>query len=114
MVIQQGDVFWARLASAEGLEPSGRRPVVIVQRDSINRSKFNTVVSVPLTGQTRHGHLPGNVRLQKGEANIPESSIARCTHLMVVDKARLTEKIGTLSKERLGEIIEAICWVVGK
>ena len=114
MVIQQGDVFWARLASAEGSEPSGRRPVVVVQRNSINRSKFNTVVIVPLTSQTRHSHLPGNVRLQKGEANIPRASIARCAHLTTVDKVRLTEKIGTLSKERIDEILVAVCWAVGR
>ena len=114
MVIRQGDVFWAQLPFAEGSEPLGRRPVVVVQRDSINRSRFNTAVIVPLTSQTKHSHLPGNVRLQKGEANIPRASLARCTHLMVIDKARLTEKIGTLGKERIAEILEAICWVVGR
>lgn len=44
MVITQGDVFWARLSNlATGSEPENKRPVVVVQRDSINRSKFNTV-----------------------------------------------------------------------
>ena len=114
MVIRQGDVFWAQLASAEGSEPAGRRPVVVVQRDSVNRSKFNTVVIVLLTSQTRHSHLPGNVRLRKGEASIPRASLARSTHLMVLNKARLTERIGTLGKQRLDEILEAVCWVVGR
>jgi mRNA interferase MazF len=86
----------------------------VVQRDAINQSRFNTVVVVPLTSQTRNSHLPGNVLLNRDEANIPKASLARTTHTTVVDKAYLREKIGTLSRERLEEVIEALCWVVGR
>ena len=114
MVICQGDVFWTSLAPSSGSEPARKRPVVIVQRDSINRSKFRTVVVVPLTKQTKHAILPGNVLLQKGEANIPKPSLARGTHVMVVDKNRLIEKIGALSRKRIKEIIDNIIWVMGE
>ncbi|MCJ7538754.1 MAG: type II toxin-antitoxin system PemK/MazF family toxin [Desulfobacterales bacterium] len=113
MVICQGDVFWTSLSPSSGSEPAYKRPVVIVQRDSINRSKFRTVVVVPLTKQTKHAILPGNVLLQKGEANLPRPSLARGTHVMVVDKYRLIEKIGTLSQKRINEIIDNIIWVLG-
>jgi len=113
MVICQGDVFWTRLSPSSGSEPAYKRPVVIVQRDSINRSKFRTVVVVPLTKQTKHALLPGNVLLQKGEANLPRPSLARGTHVMVVDKYRLIEKIGALSQKRINEIIDNIIWVLG-
>ncbi len=99
MVICQGDVFWTSLSPSSGSEPADKRPVVIVQRDSINRSKFRTVVVVPLTKQTKHAILPGNVLLQKGEASIPKPSLARGTHVMVIDKNRLIEKIGALSRK---------------
>lgn len=114
MVISQGDVFWARLSQSTGSEPENKRPVVIVQRDSINRSIFHTIVVVPLTKQTRHAHIPGNVLLQKGEANLPRSSLARGTHVMVIDKSRLIEKIGALSKKRTNEILDNIIWVLGR
>ena len=113
MVICQGDVFWASLSPSLGSEPENRRPVVVVQRDSINRSKFRTVVVVPLTKQTKHSILPGNVLLKKGEANLPKSSLARGTHVMVVDKNRLLEKIGVLTQQRINEIITNIIWVIG-
>jgi mRNA interferase MazF len=113
MVICQGDVFWAGLTPNAGSEPAYKRPVVIVQRDSINQSKFRTVVVVPLTKQTKHAILPGNVLLQKGEANLPRPSLARGTHVMVVDKSRLVEKTGSLSQERINEIIDNIIWVLG-
>ncbi len=113
MVICQGDILWAYFHRSKGSEPKNRRPVVVVQRDSINRSKFQTVLVVPLTKQTKHAHIPGNVLLQKGESNLPVSSLARCTHVMVIDKSRFKEKIGTLSKQKTQEIIHNIVWVLG-
>ena len=113
MVICQGDVFWAKLSPSAGSEPAYKRPVVIVQRDSINRSKFRSIVVVPLTKQTKHSVLPGNILLKKGEANLPKASLARGTHVMVVDKSRLVEKIGSLSPRRIDEIINNIIWVLG-
>ncbi len=113
MVTLQGDVFWAEFSATIGSEPKQKRPVVIVQRNSINRSKFQTVLVVPLTTQTKHAHLPGNVLLKKGDANLPHSSLARGTHVMVIDKKRLQEKIGTLSKARTEQIIQNIVFVLG-
>jgi len=114
MVVCQGDVFWASLSPKTGSEPAYKRPVVVVQRDSINRSKFRTVVVIPLTKQTKHVALPGNVLLPKGEANLPRPSLARGTHVMVVDRSRLIEKIGTLSQQRINEIVHSIIWVLGE
>ncbi len=114
MVICQGDVFWTSLSPSSGSEPAYKRPVVIVQRDSINRSKFRSVVFVHLTKQTKHAVLPGNVFLQKGEASLPRPSLARGTHVMVINKNRLIEKIGALSQKRIKEIIDNIIWVMGE
>jgi mRNA interferase MazF len=113
MVICQGDVFWANLQKSKGSEPKSKRPVVIVQRDSINRSSFGTVLVVPLTKQIKHANIPGNVLLRKGEANLPGKSLARCTHVMVIDKSRLDKKTGSLRKNKLQDIINHIIWVLG-
>lgn len=114
MVICQGDVFWANLQPSKGSEPNNKRPVVIVQRDSINRSKFQTVLVVPLTRQTKHADIPGNILLRKGDANLPSKSLARCTHVTVIDKSRLIEKTGTLPKKKIQDIIDHIIWVLGQ
>jgi mRNA interferase MazF len=114
MVVCQGDVFWADLQRTKYSEPKNNRPVVIVQRNSINRSKFQTVLVVPLTKQTKHANIPGNILLQKGDANLPKKSLARCTHVMVLDKSPLGEKTGTLPKMRMQDIINHIIWVLGQ
>jgi len=114
MVVCQGDVFWVNLHLSKGSEPRYKRPVVVVQRDSINRSKFQTVVVVPLTKQTKHADIPGNVLLPKGEANLPRESLARCTHVMVIDKSRLGEKAGTLTKKKRLDVLNHLIWVLGQ
>ena len=114
MVVCQGEVFWANLQPSKGSEPKYKRPVVIVQRDSINRSKFQTVLVVPLTKQTKHADIPGNVLLPKGDANLPAMSLARCTHITVIDKSRLKDKIGTLPKNKMQDILHHIILVLGQ
>ena len=114
MIICQGDLFWADIRRARGSELKNRRPVVVVQRDAINQSKFGTVFVVPLTKQTKHANIPGNVMLKKGEGNLPRASLARCTHVMVIDKGRITEKIGTLPNRQTQEIIDHVIWVLGR
>jgi len=65
MVISQGDVWWADLPDPIGSGPGFRRPVVVVQGDSLNRSKISTVVCVPLTGNLKWENAPGNVKLSE-------------------------------------------------
>lgn len=113
-MIAQGDIFWADLGAPAGSEPGSRRPVLVVQRDAINRSSFNTVLVVPLTITTRHAALPGNVRIPHGEAALPQTSVARATHVMVIDKSRLAQRIGTLPRARLHEVLDAIIWVLDR
>ena len=111
-MISQGDVYWADLAAPSGSEPGLRRPVLIVQRDAINRSRFNAVLVVPLTSKVHHASLTGNIEIPRGEGALPHKSLARATHVMVIDKDRLSDKIGTLPRSRLVEVLDAIAWVI--
>ena len=52
--------------------------------------------------------------LKKGEGNLPRASLAKGTHVMVIDKGRITEKIGTLPNRKTQEIIDHVIWVLGR
>jgi mRNA interferase MazF len=108
MVIGQGDVFWAALRPPLGSEPGFRRPVVVVQNDAFNQSQLRTVVVCALTSNMNLANSPGNVLLGKGEANLPDRSVANITQIVAVDKSKLLAKIGTLSRDRLGQILAGI------
>lgn len=108
MAISQGDVFWVSRGAPRGSEPGFRRPFVVVQNDPFNRSAINTVVVCALTSNVRRAQAPGNILLKKGEANLPESSVVNISQIVTLDKTDLVERIGTLSKERVRQIVEGL------
>ena len=61
VAISQGEVWWADLGEPTGSGPGYRRPVLVVQGDSFNRSLIATVACVPLTSNLKWAGAPGNV-----------------------------------------------------
>ena len=108
MVIVQGDVFWVDLGEPSGSQPGYRHPHVVVQNNIFNRSRLNTVVVCALTSNLKRAEAPGNVLLEKGEANLSKRSVVNVTQIFTVDKADLVEKIGSLSRERVKQILDGI------
>ncbi len=111
-VIRQGDVFWVHLGGDTGSEPWGRRPAVILQHDRFNQTKLNTVVVLAITTNLTLAAFPGNVRLRKGEANLRQASVVNVTQIQTIDRARLAQKIGSLTRTRLREIWRGVLLVV--
>jgi len=107
-VIKQGEVYWISLEPPIGSGPGYRHPHVVIQNNLFNASKIRTVVVCALTSNLQRGRSPGNVTLKKGEAGLPKASVANVTQLFTVDKAELTEKIGTLSPDRMRQILDGI------
>jgi mRNA interferase MazF len=108
MVINQGDIFWIDFDPPGGSEPGYRHPHVVIQNNLFNRSKINTVVVCALTSNLKRAHAPGNVSLKKGEANLPKPSVVNISQLFTVNKSDLSEKIGTLPKNRISLILQGI------
>ena len=52
--------------------------------------------------------LLANVSLKKGEADLPKKSVVNISQIFTVNKNNLSEKIGTLSKQRIAQIIKGI------
>jgi mRNA interferase MazF len=114
LVIGQGDVWWADLAEPSGSEPGFRRPVVVVQGDSFNRSTLRTVVAVPLTSNVRWADAPGNVRLTARATGLPRDSVANVSQIVTVDKSILTERVGKLSAAKLELVLSGIDVLLGR
>lgn len=108
MVIRQGDVFWVDLGEPSGSAPGFRHPHVVIQNDVYNRSRLGTVLVCALTSNLIRSRLPGNVLLAEGEADLPKRSVVNVSQIVTVDKEDLGERIGTLSADRVQEILEGI------
>ncbi len=111
-MIGQGDVFWVALGRPSGSAPGYRHPHVVVQNNVFNCSRISTVVLCALTSNLKRAAAPGNVLLAKGEANLPKRSVVNVTQMVTVDKADLVEKIGTLSRDRVEEVLDGVSLVL--
>jgi mRNA interferase MazF len=105
--MRQGEVYWLSFAGT-GSEPEGRRPAVVVQHDRFNRSAIQTTIVAAITSNLRLGAMPGNVRLRKGEANLPRSSVVNVSQVRTVDRDRLADRVGALGPARMGEILRGL------
>jgi mRNA interferase MazF len=108
MVINQGDVYWIDFGNPSGSEPGYRYPHVVIQNNIFNRSRINTVVVCSLSSNLKRSKSPGNVTLNKGEADLPKKSVVKISQIFTVNKNDLSEKIGSLSKQRIAQILNGI------
>jgi mRNA interferase MazF len=112
MVIRQGDIFWVDLQPQTGSAPAYRRPCVVIQNNVFNVGRIATVIVCLLTTNLRRAAAPGNVLLSPGEGNLPQQSVVNVTQLITLDKAQLDEWIGTLSAQRVRQILDGIALVL--
>jgi mRNA interferase MazF len=112
MVINQGDIYWVDLGEPVGSGPGYRHPHIVVQNNVFNRSRIRTVVVCALTSNLKRAKAPGNVLLEKGEANLPKKCVVNVSQIFTVDKRLLDEYIGTVSKARMREILAGVQLVI--
>jgi mRNA interferase MazF len=105
--LAQGDIFWADIETVDS-SPGYTRPLLVIQNNVFNRSRINTVVTCALTTNLRRADAPGNVLLYPGEANRPEQSVVNVSQIATMDQRTLRARIGTLSSERVREVLRGI------
>ena len=108
MVIRNGSIYWVDFSPGKGSEPMGRRPGLVIQNDALNDSNLNTVIMLAITSTLKFDDLPGNVVLQKGEANMPKGCVVNVSQIKSVDKKSIKENIGALSEKRIAEVNEGL------
>jgi mRNA interferase MazF len=100
----RGEIWWADLGIPFGSEPGFKRPVVIIQDDSFNRSRIQTVVVSAITTNLRLAEAPGNLYLEKSDSGLSKDGVINISQISTLDKQRLLEKVGTLSYEIVREM----------
>ncbi len=108
MKIKQGDMFWVAITEQEGVSQLRAHPHVVIQDDAINQSRVATVVTCALTTNLKRAEWPGNVLLEAGEGNLEKASVVLVSQVQAVEKSALGEHIGTLSGERMKQILSGL------
>jgi mRNA interferase MazF len=100
----RGEIWWADLGKPFGSEPGFRRPVVIIQDDSFNRSEIQTVIVAPITTNLRLADAPGNFYLKKEGSGLPKEGVINVSQISTLDKKRLTGRVRLLSPGIISEL----------
>jgi len=100
----RGEIWWANLPQPKGSKPAKRRPVLILQNDSFNRSSINTVICAVITSNTVLASLPGNLLLEKAVSGLEKTSAVNFSQITTVDKTDLTEQVTMLPKSILEKV----------
>jgi mRNA interferase MazF len=102
--MRRGEVWWAELPP-----PVGRRPVVLLTRDSAHA--FRTMATVaPVT--TRARGIPAEVALGPADG-LPRPCVVNLDNLQTIDRRRLRARLVLLPPEKLDAIDEAVRFALG-
>jgi mRNA interferase MazF len=104
VVVERGEVWWADLEEPRGSEPGFRRPVLVVQADSFNRSRLRTTLCVALTSNMRLLDAPGNVLLSASSTGLGKDSVANVTQIVTLDEDFLSERTGRVEPKVMARI----------
>ncbi len=96
--MKRGDLFWVNLDPTVGSEIRKQRPCVVVGANPINKAR-RTVVVVPLSTVAKP-RPPLTISVKA----IGRSAVAVCDQIRAVDKSRLINRAGTLSKTDMQKI----------
>ncbi len=108
MVIKRGQIWWAELPEPIESGPGYRRPLLIIQSNSFNKSKINTIIAAVITSNIRLSAAPGNIVLSTQKSKLPKESVINVSQLITIDKSFLTEKINTLSNSIMANVDEGV------
>jgi mRNA interferase MazF len=97
--MKRGEVRWYKFK-----RPDKKRPVVILTRNSI-LEYLGEVTVAPVTSKIRN--IPSEVLLSRRDGMHNDCAV-NCDHIQTVSKSNIGSLITTLSREKLGEIPNAI------
>lgn len=109
----RGEIWWADFGLPFGSEPGFKRPVLIVQDNSFNNSKINTIVVIPMTTNLLLEKAPGNIFLGKEDSKLAKDSVIVVSQIYAIDRQRMIEAVCKLDKSIIHEVEYGLKMVLG-
>ena len=104
--MRQGEIWMSDLNPSMSSEQAGRRPVVILSGNLMNRF-LQVIITAPLTSKIKN--YQGNPVLQPSQQNgLNTPSEVLVFHIRSISKDRLIEKIGEIEKSELNQALETL------
>ena len=119
-MISRGQIYFVNLSPTQGREQTGRRPVLVVSVDAINRQPLVIAVVVGTDAKNLPRDYPINVRVTAKETGLPIDTVFLCFQLRSLDPARSYDPkthrpnlAGTLPPGRMADVDNALRLVLG-
>ncbi|HEX3154932.1 MAG TPA: type II toxin-antitoxin system PemK/MazF family toxin [Candidatus Angelobacter sp.] len=104
----RGELWWADLPDPRGSEPGFRRPVLVIQANSFNRSRIQTVIVAVISSNLRLADAPGNVVVPAHASGLARDSVVNVSQLITLDRSFLMEAIGRISERVMSEVVAGL------
>src|SRR5256712_13258944 len=88
-MISRGDIYFVDLKPAKGREQTGRRPVLVVSSDAINRQPLVVTVVVGTDAKNVPRDYPVNVRVTAVETGLHHHTVFLCFQIRYLHPARI-------------------------
>ena len=109
--MQRGEVRVVDFEPARGTEANKRRPAIIISNDAANSSATRigrgVLTVVPITSNVEHIY-PFQVLLPSGTGGLPHDSKAQAEQLRSIDAERVGALLGSLPKQLMASLDDAI------
>lgn len=119
-MIRRGDIHVVDLDPTHGREQRGRRPVLVVSSDAINRQPLVVTVVVGTSAEHVTRDYPVNVRVPAADSGLDRDTVFLCFQLRSLDHTRFATSsgeirppAGRLAPDRMAEIDGAILLALG-
>ncbi|MBI2016906.1 MAG: type II toxin-antitoxin system PemK/MazF family toxin [Candidatus Rokubacteria bacterium] len=114
-MISRGQIYFVSLDPTKGREQAGRRPVLVVSADAINRQPLVVTVVVGTDARNVPRDYPTNVRVTRKESGLPMETVFLCFQIRSLDPARFYEPktrrpnlAGALPAARMADVERAL------
>lgn len=118
--LRRGDVHFVDLDPVRGREQAGRRPVLIVSSDAINRQPLVVTVVVGTDARNVARDYSCNVRVPAAESGLPHDTVFLGFQVRSIDGSRFRPgesgtcaPAGRLPPSRMRQVDEALRLVLG-
>lgn len=114
MSIHRGQIYFVNLDPVQGREQGGKRPVLVLSIDKINRAPLVITVVPGTKGENISRDYPTNVRVSPNESGLPIETVFLCFHVRALDPSRfLCQAAGQLLEEKMREVEAVVRYCLG-
>jgi mRNA interferase MazF len=114
-MVSRGQVYFVNLDPTHGREQAGRRPVLVVSTDAINRQPLVVTVIVGTGAKHVPQDYPTNVRVTAAETGLPRDTVFLGFQVRSLDPGRFLDPktrrptlAGILPPARMAEVEHAL------